>query len=555
MDLSPSIKLERHSVGVSATDGSTTVNHDRLIALSSWMMILGTIRVLCTFADLASALLTTTRLESLSWPMLSRFVEENQPLLALGAAWPLALGIIVHRTRWPEMLTAAGVTFLFLSFGGLLETVAEWNHSSGQGITFGSFHLSRVALARPGLSDVILAVLGLGQLVVECVTGLRCLVLYRRMRGSTAQAHELNKQEAARRARIGRLAIYASVGFLMLMIRLPVWSTYLEIVNESRIVREFVLKTDGGQANRPRRAVILSKDEERRLAFQQMLATAFMANTTENFLAAKENYLTLIARAEDASELQQSPGYQAVIAEASNNLAWLLATCPTIEMRDSRQAVEHARAAVKLAPATGNYWNTLGVALYRNGELDPAREALERSMQLRGNGGDSFDWFFLAIIDHKQGRKQKAYEWYEQSVAWYHSQPAPNDGELYRFQVEAAEELGLPKPAQRAGSGCERVSTARCCDTANWSPTTETCNQASRDQIQTLTNSELLFPIDLKIIAEGPQLPVQVDGQRGCEHTPRSLRVSGSIGSDRPGKKQLGGNFRGVAGRTSAKPT
>lgn len=149
MDFSPSIKLEQHSVGVREPDGSTTVNHDRVIALSSWMMILGTIRAICTFADLASAFLDAIRFESLSRLMLSRFVEENQPFLALGVAWPLALGIIVRRTHWREMLPAAGVTFLFLSCGGLLETVAEWNHASGQGITFGSFHLTRAALARP----------------------------------------------------------------------------------------------------------------------------------------------------------------------------------------------------------------------------------------------------------------------------------------------------------------------------------------------------------------------------------------------------------------------
>jgi tetratricopeptide (TPR) repeat protein len=449
MDFSPSMKLERGSAGVGEPDGSATLDHERVIVLSSWMMILGTIRAVCMFADLASAFLIASRLDSLSWAMLGRFVEENQPLLALGVAWPLALGMILRRTRWPEMLPAAGVTLLFLSFGGLLETVAEWNHASGQGITFGSFHLTRLMLARPAVSDVILAVLGAGQLVVECVIGMRCLLLYRRVRGSTTQAQEVSKQEAARRARTGRLAIYASVGFLVLMIRLPVWSTYLEIVNDSRIVREFVLNTDSSSSNRPRRAARLSKEDERRLAFQQMLSTALLANNSENFLAAKENYLTLIARAEAAAELKHSPGHDAILAEAHNNLAWLLATCPNAEMHDSRQAVVHARAAVKLEPATGNYWNTVGVALYRNGELDAAYEALDRSIQLRGNGGDSFDWFFLAMIDHKRGRQEKAREWYDQAVTWYHAQPAVNDGELYRFQVEAAQELGLAKPAER----------------------------------------------------------------------------------------------------------
>ena len=63
-------------------------------------------------------------------------------------------------------------------------------------------------------------------------------------------------------------------------------------------------------------------------------------------------------------------------------------------------------------------------------------------MQLRGNGGDSFDWFFLAMIHHKQGRKEQARDLYEKAVTWYHTQPAPNDDELYRFQVEAADDAG-----------------------------------------------------------------------------------------------------------------
>jgi tetratricopeptide (TPR) repeat protein len=452
MEFIPSLMLDRRSVGAGAPDGSAESNHDRVIALSSWMMILGTIRALCSLADLANAFLIAARLDAISWPMLGRFVDEKQPFLALCVAWPLALGIIVRRTRWPELVPAAGITFLILSVGGLLETLAEWNHRSGQGITFGSFHLTRLTLVKPALSDRILAVLGAGQLVVEFATGLRCLVLYRRLRGSTAQAHESSKQEAARRARIGRLAIYASVGFLALMIRLPVWSTYLEIINDSRIVREFVLNTDGGPGNRPRRAAKMSKAEERRLVLQQVLGTAYMANNSENFLAAKENYLAVISRAESASELRQSPGTDAIIAEANNNLSWLLATCPKAEMRDSRQAVKHARAAVELEPTTGNYWNTLGAALYRNGDLDAAYDALERSIQLRGYGGDSFDWFFLAMIDQKQGRKEKAREWYDKGVNWYHSRRIPNEDELYRFQVEAAEVLGLPKPAPRTGA-------------------------------------------------------------------------------------------------------
>ena len=111
---------------------------------------------------------------------------------------------------------------------------------------------------------------------------------------------------------------------------------------------------------------------------------------------------------------------------------------------------QYARAAVEIEPTTGNYWNTLGVALYRNGEWDTACDALYRSMQLRGNGGDSFDWFFLAMIDHKQGRETKRRaNGTKRPSKWYHAQPSANDEELFRFQIEAAGALGFPKPTVR----------------------------------------------------------------------------------------------------------
>ena len=38
-------------------------------------------------------------------------------------------------------------------------------------------------------------------------------------------------------------------------------------------------------------------------------------------------------------------------------------------------------------------------------------------MDLR-NGGDSFDWFFLAMAHWRLGEKDKAREWYERAVQW-----------------------------------------------------------------------------------------------------------------------------------------
>jgi tetratricopeptide (TPR) repeat protein len=449
MEFIPSMKLDRSSIGVERSDHASMRYEERLISLSSWMVILGTIRVICTFVDLVSAFLNAYQLESLSMRMLSNFVEANQPFLALGVLWPLFLGIVVRRTRWPELLTAAGVSFLILSISGLLESTAELNYANADGVTFGSFHLRRLAFRNPTLSDVTLGLLGASQLVLEFATALCCLRLSHLLHKSRAQALESSKQEGARRARIGRLAIYASFGFLLLIIRLPVWSTYVEIINDSRIVREFILKNDFGRTNRPRRGGSrLYKEAQRMMEFQRSLVAALAATNTEDFLEAKETYLEIIARAEPSAENPRpSSGYQPIVSQAQNNVAWLLATCPKTDLRDAPQAVKHARIAVGIEPQTGNYWNTLGVALYRNGDWDEAKAALSRSIDLRGNG-DSFDWFFLAIIHLKQGRKEQALDLYGKAVRWY-QESAPGDDELYRFQLEAARELGLPKPAPR----------------------------------------------------------------------------------------------------------
>jgi len=446
MEFIPSMKLDRSSIGADRSDQAAPLHAERLIALSSWMMILGTIRVLCTFADQTSTFLNAIRLDSFSMRMLSKFVEENQPFLALGVAWPLILGIALRRTRWPELLPAAGVSFLILSIGGLLESIVEWNHTNADGVTFGSFHLTSFAFLHPTLSDVTLGLLGASQLAIEFATAVCCLLLSHQF-GSRAQALDLNKQEGARRGRLGRMAIYASIGFLVLMIRLPVWSTYIEILNDSKVVREFILKNDIGGVRRPRVLIELSKEELRTRELEKLLGAAFSATNAKSFLEAKDTYLEIISRTSPAAEPARLSRDGSIIAQAHNNVAWLLATCPDTGFRDAGQSVEHARAAVALDPTAGTYWNTLGVAFYRIGNWDQAKDALSRSLQMR-DGGDSFDWFFLAMIDQKQGRRDQALDLYEKAVQWYQNS-APNDDELYRFQVEAALVLGLPIPATK----------------------------------------------------------------------------------------------------------
>ena len=69
---------------------------------------------------------------------------------------------------------------------------------------------------------------------------------------------------------------------------------------------------------------------------------------------------------------------------------------------------------------------------------------MEKSIELREDGGDSFQWFFLAMAHWQVGNKEQARKWYDRAVEWA-DKNQPADAQLLRFRAEAAELLGLNK--------------------------------------------------------------------------------------------------------------
>jgi WD40 repeat protein/tetratricopeptide (TPR) repeat protein len=136
-----------------------------------------------------------------------------------------------------------------------------------------------------------------------------------------------------------------------------------------------------------------------------------------------------------AARFPQHPGYQ-------NDLAWLLAISPKPEARDVPRAVDLAEKVVARAPENGHFWNTLGVALYRKGDWKGAIKALDTSMGLRA-GGDSYDWFFLAMARWQLGEKDQARREYNRAVEGMAKVQLDNE-ELRHFRDEAAGLLGIP---------------------------------------------------------------------------------------------------------------
>src|SRR5262249_34241639 len=65
-------------------------------------------------------------------------------------------------------------------------------------------------------------------------------------------------------------------------------------------------------------------------------------------------------------------------------------------------------------PGCGNSWNTLGVAYYRAKSWLSAIDALKQSMNLR-DGGDSADWFFMAMAYKQLGDDTQANYWYNKA--------------------------------------------------------------------------------------------------------------------------------------------
>jgi tetratricopeptide (TPR) repeat protein len=133
-------------------------------------------------------------------------------------------------------------------------------------------------------------------------------------------------------------------------------------------------------------------------------------------------------------------------AEANNGLAWFLATCAEPSLRDGHEAVLLAKKAVAAESRGGDWWNTLGVAYYRVGDYKAATLTLEKSMKFR-SGGDSYDWFFLAMAHWKLGNREEARGWLTRGIRWLEKHKT-HEEDLDRFQAEAQALLntsGLPR--------------------------------------------------------------------------------------------------------------
>jgi len=102
--------------------------------------------------------------------------------------------------------------------------------------------------------------------------------------------------------------------------------------------------------------------------------------------------------------------------DALNDLSWFLATAPP-PVRDLARAESLSRSALEREPGSGGTWNTLGLVLYRRGDLPGALAALEKALP-RPDGGTAFDYYLLSLIHGRQGQLDLARQYRAMAAAW-----------------------------------------------------------------------------------------------------------------------------------------
>jgi tetratricopeptide (TPR) repeat protein len=119
-------------------------------------------------------------------------------------------------------------------------------------------------------------------------------------------------------------------------------------------------------------------------------------------------YLLGLAESEAGRPQEAIKAYRTVlarderVAEAHNNLAWLLADLDL----DPVLAEVHARRAAELAPANPQVLGTLGWAQYKNRLLDDAAATLARAVE--GQPDDPMKRYMLGVVEFHRGQRDAA---------------------------------------------------------------------------------------------------------------------------------------------------
>jgi WD40 repeat protein/tetratricopeptide (TPR) repeat protein len=101
-----------------------------------------------------------------------------------------------------------------------------------------------------------------------------------------------------------------------------------------------------------------------------------------------------------------------------NGLCWTLCFAPDAHP-DLRGLADKAARLLTKDAKNWALLNTAGCFLYRAGRDDDALKGLQASMRADPSGeGSAFDWVFLAMLHHRQGRPEEARKWLDKTKSY-----------------------------------------------------------------------------------------------------------------------------------------
>jgi tetratricopeptide (TPR) repeat protein len=105
------------------------------------------------------------------------------------------------------------------------------------------------------------------------------------------------------------------------------------------------------------------------------------------------------------------------LAYRCDRFAWFAAHCPDERVRDTRAAVRRAEQATKLQPDVADYWYTLAMVQYRNGEWSASLASLAQ-VKVKAGTLDASDWFLSAMDLCHLKRRQEARDAMHRGDTW-----------------------------------------------------------------------------------------------------------------------------------------
>jgi tetratricopeptide (TPR) repeat protein len=125
--------------------------------------------------------------------------------------------------------------------------------------------------------------------------------------------------------------------------------------------------------------------------------------------------------------LQRSHSSSFAPAAIQQELAWLLATCPVLELRDGERALSIATGLCERNPRHDENQHARAAAYLELHDYTEAVAAAEMARGDDGHGGDVYEFTLLALANAGLGDTDAANQWQKKALAAYDEQRYPLD--------------------------------------------------------------------------------------------------------------------------------